>query len=160
MLVPYDLAEQEPDLFERLAAYKQLEGADALRDAKSKWTRSGPGPVALIGNRWASGVMLAPMCLCSSRSSIIAISYWWDQSKLLLWEPYTKVRLLITDAHSMESWVIDVSNSPDGTLIMPAKTSISANCQVVLQMTSGSITGRLKEPPYIPTHGVTVRYRF
>jgi hypothetical protein len=79
---------------------------------------------------------------------------------LLLWAPQTQVRLLLTDAHSMESWVVDVSHSQEGTLIMPAKTSISANCQVVLQMATGHFFGRLKDPPYIPTHGVTVRYRY
>lgn len=160
MLIPYDLAEHEPDLFERLAVHKQREQPDLLLDARSKWARSGPGPVALIGNQWASGVVLAPMYLCSSRSSIMAISYYWDPSKLLLWAPQTQVRLLLTDAHSMESWVFDVSNSPEGTLIIPVRTSISANCQVVLQMTAGRVFGRLKDPPYIPTHGITVRYRY
>lgn len=160
MLNPYDLAGQEPDLFERLAVHRQPRRSAHFHNATSRWSRSGPGPVALIGNTWSSGVMLAPLYAAPTRSLISAISYCWDAGRLLDWAPQTEVRLLLTDAQSMESWVVDVTQVPQGTIIVPANRPISANCQAVLQMTAGAFRGRLKNPPYIPTCDITVRYRF
>jgi hypothetical protein len=160
MLSCYDLAGLEPELFARLAVHRQPQRSEEFYNAKSRWNRSGPGPVALVGNSWASGVMLAPLYAAPACSSISAISYRWDGSRLLDWAPMTEVRLLLTDAQTMESWIVDVTSSPEGTLIIPAGTRISANCQAVLQMTTGLFRGRLRNPPYIPNCDITVRYRF
>jgi hypothetical protein len=160
MLIPYDLASDDPSLFEQLAVHKQPPRPESVKNANSKWVRSGPGPVALIGNLWTSGVMLAPLYAASGSSSVSAISYDWDTSKLRLWAPQTNVRLLVTDAVSLETWMSDVTDMPHGNLILPANVRISANCQVIFQMTAGAMRGRLRNPPFIPSHQVTVRYRY
>lgn len=160
MLVPYDLASDNPELFSELAKNRQPARAVSAQNSSAKWSRSGPGPVALIGNTWVCGVTLAPVHLAPGSSVVSAVTYRWDASKLRLWAPQTRVRLLLTDAISLATWMADVTDATQGSLILPAGTKISGNCQAIFQMTAGAVRGRLYKPPFIETHEITVRYRY
>lgn len=160
MLKPYDLQTEDPDLHEQLVHGRQQTSPAALENKIGKWRRTGPGPLALIGNIWTTGPLLAPEYLIPGSTRILAIDYAWETHKLREWAGHSELRLLITDAENMTSWVADVTETAAGAIIFPADLKISANCRIALQLKAGDRTGKLYTPPYVPRYGVTIRYRY
>jgi hypothetical protein len=118
------------------------------------------GPLALIGNTWTNGVALAPEYFVEASSRVTAMSYTLELHKRREWADHVSMRMLITDSETMESWTTDVTEARSGGIILPADLSLSANCQMVLQLKAGDRTGKLYTPPYIPSYTVTIRYRY
>lgn len=158
MFRPCNIHDLDEQLHLKLLANKQVASCIDPVDTKAKWHGAGPGPIGIIGGKWVDGVILAPGFLISRKSKILALSYTWENTKLGAWAKQTDLRLLLSDAEDMRAWTVDLPASSSGNIILPANVSISANCQIVLQLKAGDRVGRLRAPPYIPHHSVTVRY--
>lgn len=159
MLSACELALLDPALHDHYVQHRLSPDPQLSGHGGGVWERSGPGPIAFIGNTWTNGVTLAPEFKVAGATRLVALSYAWNPVRLDAWAPQCQVRLIVTDAVNLKSYLLDVTSAPSGAVIVPAEADLSANCSVVFQLKAGSRTGPLKKPPYIKNYAVTGRYR-
>nr|CAD6437932.1 hypothetical protein REQ54_04379 [Rhizobium sp. Q54] len=159
MLAPCYLAEIDPALHDHYLQNRLQPELLPLGSSGGSWSRSGPGPIAFIGNTWTNGVTLAPEFAVAGTTSLVAVSYDWAADRLEKWAPYCEVRLIITDVVNLRSYCLNATSSSSGSVLISADAELSANCSMVFQLRAGDRTGPLKKPPYIEHCRVSARFR-
>lgn len=159
MLMRCDLSAVDPALHAHYVQNQLLQDREPSSAEHGAWARSGPGPIAFIGNTWTNGVTLAPEFKVVGATKLAALSYRWEPEQLGAWASQCSVRLIVTDATTLISYLIDVTSSPEGAVIDPKLSDLSANCSIVFQLKAGSRTGPLKSPPFIESYSVRAKYR-
>lgn len=160
MLIQYTPTIEDQQLVEALVAYPaELQPAPPA-GLRAKWSAKGPGPVALTGGEWVSGVLLGPQYRREAASRACALEWEWTPEKLGEWLGHSEVRILLMDTAVRSSWTIDVTDSDRSTLILPSHVELSANCLALFQLKAGDRIGKLHSPPYVRTAGLTMRYRY
>jgi hypothetical protein len=125
-----------------------------------KWMARGPGPVALTGGEWISGVALCPAFRFNYWCLVACLSWKWEADKLGEWLGHSELRLMLLDVGSKACWTLDVTSKTESTVIVPRELNLSANCAVVLQLKAGERVGKLYRPPFVKCVEIEVRYRF
>lgn len=160
MLIQHNLTTEDQQLVEALGIYAaELQPFRAV-GLRAKWNAQGPGPVALTGGEWVSGVLLGPQYRVGVASRACALEWDWTPEKLGEWRGHSEVRILLMDTAVRSSWTIDVTDSERSTIILPSHIELSANCLALFQLKAGDRIGKLHRPPYVKTAGLTMRYRY
>ncbi len=131
-----------------------------LGTLRSKWSAAGPGPVALHGGDWVSGVWLGPTLKVMKPSLVRALAWHWTRERLGEWDGHSHVRLLLVDAETRACWTSDVTSQPHGAHLIPPDLELSANCLAAFQLRAGDRKGNLYRPPFIRSAGLTVIYHY
>lgn len=159
MFIQHSLDAEDPWLLQVLDDFVTSPNPDVFGNRRSRWTAAGPGPVALRGGDWASGVWLAPTFKVMTRSLVKTLVWHWNRERLGEWDGHSNVRLLLVDAETRRCWASDVTSQPHGARIIPPNLELSANCLAVFQLRAGDRRGDLLRPPFIRNASLTVTYR-
>lgn len=159
MLTQLILSPEEQGVFPTLGGLSIARKRSPSESHLAKWTRSGPGPVALGGGQWINGVALCPEFQIPYPSRVASLTWKWDASRLGEWQHFAELRLMILDLEAKSCWTLDVTSTPASTTIVPENSGLSANCAIALQLKAGERIGKLYSPPFVRSVDVAVRYR-